>query len=58
MKPPIPVTAFAGSTRMMQRTGITYMSTPVMPLRSTDSGTSFCGFSISSAAPFWSSKPT
>ncbi len=54
----MPVTAFAGSTSKMQKIGITYMSTPVMPLRSTESGTSFCGFSISSAAPFWSSKPT
>ena len=29
-----------------------------MPLRSTESGTSFFGSSISSAAPFCSSKPT
>ena len=30
----------------------------MMPLRRTASGTSFCGSSISSAAPFCSSKPT
>jgi len=29
-----------------------------MPLRSTETGTSCCGSSISSAAPFCSSKPT
>ncbi len=58
MKPPIPVTDFAGSTRMMQSTGIAYISTPMIPLCSTDIGTSFCGSCISSAAPFCSSKPT
>ena len=42
----------------MQRIGTEYMRTPVMPLRRTESGTSFCGFCISSAAPFCSSKPT
>jgi hypothetical protein len=52
MNPPIPVTLLAGSTSRMQKIGMTYMRTPVMPLRNTESGTSRCGFSISSAAPF------
>ena len=30
----------------------------MMPLRTTEIGTSFCGSFISSAAPLWSSKPT
>jgi hypothetical protein len=58
MNPPMPVTLLAGSTSRMQKIGMTYMRTPAMPLRRIESGTSFCGFSISSAAPFCSSKPT
>src|SRR3954470_17855286 len=58
MKPPMPVTFESGSTRMMQPTGMMYMSTPAMPLLRIETGTSRCGFSISSAAPFCSSKPT
>src|SRR4051794_15559520 len=49
MKPPIEVTALAGSTSRMQKIGITYMSTPVIPEISTEIGTSRWGSSISSA---------
>ena len=49
---------FAGSTSRMQKIGTTYMRTPVMPLRRIEIGTSRCGSSISSAAPFCNSKPT
>src|SRR6478609_4600949 len=58
MNPPMPVIAFAGSTRMIPKIGMTYSSTPMIPLRRTEIGTSRWGSSISSAAAFWSSKPT
>uniref|UniRef100_A0A6J5ZWE4 Unannotated protein n=1 Tax=freshwater metagenome TaxID=449393 RepID=A0A6J5ZWE4_9ZZZZ len=54
----MPVTWSSGNTSRMQRIGTAYISTPAMPLRKTDLGTSFCGSCISSAAPFCSSKPT
>ena len=58
MKPPIPEIALVGSTSRIPRTGIAYRSTPMIPLRNTVTGTSRCGSTISSAAPFWSSNPT